>query len=108
MKSLIKFFIIIAFFSLSMVSCGGAEMKAINEKIEKEGNQATFSQKEYSAMADYILSHIDDMNEDEKIVDYTMILMSADIEGNLDDSTKAKCEKIQQKAQEIMKNNFNY
>ncbi|MCH5231450.1 MAG: hypothetical protein J1F43_06610 [Muribaculaceae bacterium] len=108
MKSLIKFFTFIAFCSLAMVSCGGADMKAINEKIEKEGVEATFSNKEYAAMADYILSHFDDVDQDEKIFDYTMILLAADVEGKLDNSTKAKCEEIQKKAQQTVRDNFNY
>lgn len=105
---------------LGLVSCGGPDMKAINEKIEKEGNSATFTQKEYAAMADYLEKNIEkqlevetknmDWEESEKYMeknfphmdDYLFILALADAEGELDGSNSAKFNKIKQKTIKII------
>ena len=52
----IKNFIMVSLMALMvfLVSCGDSTLKSINEKIEKEGTSATFTQKEYAAMADYV------------------------------------------------------
>lgn len=130
MKNLIKIFTIIAFFSLAMVSCGGPDMKAINEKIEKGGDNVAFSQKEYAAMADYLeknylnymkeSNNIDiDSDDWEEQVDklekkypnidnYIFILGFADADGELDEATSKKWNDISRKIKETVKKQQNF
>lgn len=110
------------------VSCGDSTLKIINEKIEKEGTAAKFTQKEYAEMADYLdknymkmfkeFSKLDYEDDDieEKIDklenkypfigEYMMILSVADYEGSLDKGTSLKVKKLINEVKDIYKNNY--
>lgn len=103
-----KFF---RFLSLSMMvamialtSCGN-NLKEVNEKIDKDGIMATFTDKEYAAMADYVEKNLDrikaedffssDMSENDKhLVQYIMFLGAAEQQGLLDNATDQKVKEI--------------
>lgn len=87
--------------TLVISSCSGISQKSIDEKIEKEGIDANFSQKEYAFMADYAISHF----EDSKSSDYIFVLLNASVEGKLDASNEAKCEELQTK---VKQHQFNF
>lgn len=56
---------------LSLASCGGADYKNIDKKIEEEGVFADFSEKEYSAMLDYVEEYIEkQLSKADKIYDF--------------------------------------
>lgn len=111
---------------LGFVSCGEGALKAINEKIEKEGTSATFTQKEYAAMVDYVEKNFEkqleveaknmDWEESEKYMqknfphldDYIIILAFADAEGELDKSTSAKYNQIIKKVQNKINDTYDY
>ena len=86
--------------TLALTACGGVSQKAIDEKIEKEGVSASFSQKEYTFMADYALANF----VDEKSMEYAFVLVNAYMEGKLDSSNEAKCEELQSKAKQYQSN----
>ena len=86
---------------MALTACSGVSQKAIDEKIEKDGYDASFSQQEYAFMADYALSHFDES----KSSDYMFVLMNADAEGKLDSSNETKCKELQSKAKQYQ-NNF--
>ncbi len=99
---------IAATLTLIMTSCGGTDLKSVNEKIEKDGVEAKFTQEEYNAIISY-LSDIYDSPEslkkameggDEQVnqmLEYTGILLSAKEEGLLDESTSKKLESLDKK-----------
>lgn len=104
-----KFLIVIAvMLTAIMTSCGGADLKSVNEKIEKDGVEAKFTQEEYNAIISY-LSDIYDSPEtlkkameggDEQVdqmIEYTGILLRAKEEGLLDESTSKKLESLDNK-----------
>ena len=109
---------------LGFVSCENGALKAINEKIEKEGTSATFTQKEYAAMVNHVEKNLDkqieveaknmDWEESEKYMqknfphldDYIIILAFADAEGELDKSTSAKYNQIIKKVQNKIKDTY--
>lgn len=122
----LKFFIIIV--SLTLVACENSSLKTINEKIEKEGTSATFTQKEYAAMADYLLKNYSkimkeynqiDLEDDDienqidkldkkypYIGEYMMILSLADFDGKLDEKTSSKVKEILNDVREDYKNDY--
>lgn len=97
---------------LVLTSCGGVSQKSIDEKIEKDGVTAEFSQKEYEFMADYVISHFDEIlssqDENNPKALYMFVLLNADVEGKLDESVQKKCEEISKKAQEFKDNYSNF
>ena len=124
----IRNFIMVSLMALMMtlMSCGDSTLKTINEKIEKEGTSATFTQKEYAAMVDYVEKNFDkqlevetknmDWEESEKYMqknfplvdDYLIILAFADAEGELDKSTSIKYNQIIKKVQNKIKDVYDY
>lgn len=109
-----KFLIAIAAtLTLIMTSCGGADLKSVNEKIEKDGVEAKFTQEEYNAIISY-LSDIYDSPESLKkameggdgqvnqMFEYTGILLRAKEEGLLDASTLEKYQKVLEKTQKLL------
>lgn len=124
----IKNFVMMSLMALMviLVSCGDSTLKSINEKIEKEGTSATFTQKEYAAMVDYVEKNFDkqieveaknmDWEESEKYMqknfphldDYIIILAFAEAEGELDKSTSAKYNQIIKKVQNKIKETYDY
>lgn len=122
----IRNFIMVSLMALMMtlMSCGDSTLKTINEKIEKEGTSATFTQKEYAAMVDYVEKNFDkqlevetknmDWEESEKYMqknfphldDYIIILAFADAGGELDKSTSIKYNQIIKKVQNKIKDTY--
>lgn len=126
----IKNFIMVSLMALMMtlISCGDSTLKAINKKIEKEGTSATFTQKEYAAMADYLdknymkmfkefskMDYEDDDIEEKldklenkypNINEYMMILAFADAEGELDKKNSMKWKKISNDIKDYYKNSY--
>lgn len=113
---------------MTLVSCENSSLKAINEKIEKEGPSAQFTSKEYAEMANYLLKNysnmmdeyssldLEDKDFDKKIEklekkypfigEYMMILSVADYEGALDKGTSLKVKKLINEVKDIYKNNY--
>ena len=122
MKNLNKLFVVTILLSiLTLVSCGGANLKAIDEKIEKEGMEANFSSDEYDAMIGFIEKLFKDnpqydSTDDKQIAqfaedfgkmfNYIMVLGFAKDNGNLSSSQIAKLDKIQQNAAKQANNGF--
>ena len=125
MKHLKNLFLISLIIDLmTLVSCGGASLKTIDEKIAKEGVEADFSSGEYDAMIGFIEKIIkevppydssDDIQmeqcEDDfgKIFTYMMVLGISKDNGKLSSSQITKLDKIQQNAaQQVNNSGFGY
>ena len=60
MESLSKTVIsMLMFVGILLVSCGNADYKAIDKKIETDGIDANFTDKEYGAMLDYVEKYVE-------------------------------------------------
>ena len=104
---------------LSLVSCGGANLKAIDEKIQKDGMEAKFSSGEYNAMIGFIEKlikdnpHYDPSDEQQmekfgedfgNMFTYMMVLGLAKDKGDLSSSQIEKLDIIQKKAAQLVDN----
>lgn len=104
MKSLIK--ISICCLLLLFTACGGSLQKTVDEKIDKEGLFTSFTQEEYAYMADYVISHFNDIHDIQDKgygVQYVLILLNAEDEGKLNASNLTKLEEIKLKGEETKK-----
>lgn len=96
---------------LALVSCGGASLKAIDEKIAKDGIEAKFSSGEYDAMISFIEKQVNDNSQYDptddaqmeqfgddfgRMFSYILALGVAKDNGDLSSSQIKKLEKIQQ------------
>lgn len=120
MKSYSKYLTIVAIVtSLFMISCGGASLKSVDEKIQKDGMEAKFSSGEYNAMIGFIEKLIKDNPQydpsDEQQMEkfgedfgnmftYMMVLGLAKDNGDLSSSQIEKLDRIQQKAAQLADN----
>ena len=120
-KAVLTSVLLVAF---TLVSCGGGNLKAIDEKIEKEGVEAKFSSGEYDAMIEFMEKLVNDNPEydstDEKQMDkfgddfgkmftYMMVLGLAQDNGYLSSSQIEKFDEIRQKAaKQANKNSSNF
>ena len=108
---------------MTFTSCGGASLKGIDEKIEKDGFEAKFSSTEYDAMIGFIENlfktnpqydpsdekQMDQAGEDfGRMFSYMMVLGLAKDNGDLSSSQIAKLDEIQEKAQEANNINTDY
>ena len=94
-------------------SCGAPSLESINEKIQKEGYEATFTQKEYKQMAIYVNDNLDNIKNsyefffmDDKypyMDKYLFILVEASKEGKLDSSTEKTMIEVERKLDYIQK-----
>lgn len=120
---------------LLLASCSGVDYKAINEKIDREGFEAEFSQQEYQDMIKFLENNMEKVfkhgakalenlnnlgtedyspsyNDNEladlgvRVNHYLMILDFAQDEGRLDSSNSEKFDKIYQKSVELSKKYF--
>ncbi len=110
---------LVALISLSLVSCGTPDYKAIAEKIEKDPTSLT--QKDYSEMMDYVddiysdpekLEKMNDLEslDDEPAFVFLFTLAAADYGDKdmdippLDKSNKAKYKKLKAKMDKYLEN----
>ena len=126
------FFGLFTFMVLVLASCGNVDYTAINEKLDKEGVYANFSQEEYSNMIDFVdknqteayksvhnmLNNFDidssPSEEDKAMAEkgqrcyiYVMALGYAEDNGKLDSSNSKKFNKVYQKTKELENKYFN-
>lgn len=107
-----KFLIAIAAtLTLTLTSCGGADLKSIDEKFDKGDKNTTFTQDEYETMVSYLeeLSNdpetmqklIESENTDKEVVNrvgnYTLALGIAQYDGSLDASILERWKKVFEK-----------
>lgn len=112
-----KFLIVIAvMLTAIMTSCGGADLKSLDEKFDKGDENTTFTQDEYEAMISYLEGiynnpeKIQEAMESEnpnnevasRLVNYSFALAIAKSEGKLDASTLEKYQKVLEKSQKLL------
>lgn len=110
------------FITLSFVSCGGTDYKAIDKKFEAEGVYADFTNQEYNAMLDYVEKNIDkalakaqsgddiENEEDidkawrevEPVLNYMGSLAVAAEEGKLDTDNVKRYKRLQSKINDLV------
>lgn len=120
---------------LLLASCSGVDYTTINEKIDREGVEAEFSQQEYQDMIKFLDSNLEKVtkqtaktleklnnlgaedytpsDKDKEMTElgvrvnhYIMVLGYAYEEGRLDSSNSEKFDKIYQKSVELSKKYF--
>lgn len=107
-----------------LASCGGADYKTIDKKIEENGVDANFTDKEYSAMLDYVEKYVEqqlpkanrsynledeqDMEDWDKELDaagqvflYLAAVSTASEEGKLSSVDQKRLKKIMKEIQSI-------
>lgn len=107
---------IAATLTLIMTSCGGTDIKSLDEKFDKGDANTTFTQDEYEAMVSYleeicsnpekIQKAMESENPNDEVasrmVNYSFALAIAKSEGKLDASTLEKYQKAMEESQKIL------
>ncbi len=95
-----------------MISCSNGDvLESVNEKIEKDGIETTFTQEEYKAIISYMIEYTEAETESGDVEsaqmqyprwdDYDMILFLAVREALLDNSTMAEYDKLKKIKREL-------
>ncbi len=95
-----------------MISCSNGDvLESVNEKIEKDGIETTFTQEEYKAIISYMIEYTEAETESGDVEsaqmqyprwdDYDMILFLAVREALLDNSTMAEYDKLEKIKREL-------